>query len=84
MFAVMEPFLPRLLKRTGIIFERLGRDVDHHGTRAVYIADTRDHVRGMASEFRDLYTWIDGELQACRSDILGKGPDTLCGGPLSP
>ena len=63
MFAVMEPFLPRLLKRSGMIFHRMGRDLDHHGIRAVYLNDTREFVRDMEGEFRHLYTWIHGELR---------------------
>ena len=35
-FAMMEPFLPRLLRRAGIRFTRVGRDVDYHGLRAPY------------------------------------------------
>ncbi|MGR8930451.1 MAG: PEP-CTERM/exosortase system-associated acyltransferase, partial [Gammaproteobacteria bacterium] len=35
-FAMMEPFLPRLLKRSGIQFVRAGQDVDYHGIRAAY------------------------------------------------
>lgn len=62
MFAVMEPFLPRLLKRTGIAFHRLGRDVNHHGIRAVYVAETQDFIRRVEADFRDLYLWVRGEL----------------------
>ena len=63
MFAVMEPFLPRLLKRSGMVFRRMGQDLDYHGIRAVYITDTREFVRDMAGEFRELYTWIHGHLE---------------------
>ncbi len=63
MFAVMEPFLPRLLKRSGMVFRRMGRDVDHHGIRAVYVTDTREFVRDMAPELRELYCWISSELE---------------------
>ncbi|HYN78623.1 MAG TPA: PEP-CTERM/exosortase system-associated acyltransferase [Lamprocystis sp. (in: g-proteobacteria)] len=69
MFAVMEPFLPRLLKRSGMVFHRMGRDLDHHGIRAVYVTDTRDFVRDMDGEFRKLYDWIHGELDT--QDLTG-------------
>ena len=62
MYAVMEPFLPRLLRRSGLIFHRMGKDMDYHGIRAVYISDTREFVDGMDSSLRDLYAWIIGEL----------------------
>lgn len=78
MFAVMEPFLPRLLKRSGMLFQRMGRDVDHHGVRAVYVTDTREFVRNMDGEYRQLYTWIHGELleiaQSGAGGIARSGP----------
>ena len=35
-FAMMEPFLPRMLKRSGLAFSRAGQDIDYHGLRAPY------------------------------------------------
>ncbi len=54
MFAVMEPFLPRLLRRSGMLFERMGSDLNYHGIRALYVTDTRGFVEtidGEMSEF---------------------------------
>ena len=62
MFAVMEPFLPRLLKRSGMIFHRLGSDIDHHGIRAVYVTDTREFVQEMHGSLMELYWWIHAQL----------------------
>jgi N-acyl amino acid synthase of PEP-CTERM/exosortase system len=62
-FAVMEPFLPRLLKRSGLVFRRMGRDVDHHGIRAVYLTDHQEFQRGLTGEFETLYQWILAELR---------------------
>ncbi|WP_295438478.1 PEP-CTERM/exosortase system-associated acyltransferase [uncultured Thiodictyon sp.] len=62
MFAVMEPFLPRLLQRSGMTFRRMGRDLDHHGIRAVYLTDTRDFVRNLTGELQEVYAWIHDRL----------------------
>jgi len=62
-FAVMEPFLPRLLKRSGLNFRRMGQDVDHHGIRAVYLTDHEEFLRDLTGEFEILYQWILGELR---------------------
>jgi N-acyl amino acid synthase of PEP-CTERM/exosortase system len=63
LFALMEPFLPRLLTRFGVHFHRVGRDIDYHGIRAVYAIDTDEFVRTMGQEFRQLYSWITESVQ---------------------
>jgi N-acyl amino acid synthase of PEP-CTERM/exosortase system len=63
-FSVMEPFLPRLLNRSGLVFRRMGRDVHYHGIRAVYFADARDYVQELDQDFLTLYTWVQDELRA--------------------
>ena len=35
-FAMMEPFLPRLMSRSGINFGRAGADIEYHGTRTLF------------------------------------------------
>lgn len=57
-FAMMEPFLPRLLKRSGIVFQRAGADVDYHGIRAPYFIRTQDALEGMRPDLRELYDSI--------------------------
>lgn len=61
-FAMMEPFLPRLLKRAGIVFTRVGQDIDYHGLRAPYFIRTQDALDGMNTELRELYTVIEQQL----------------------
>ena len=61
-FAMMEPFLPRLLRRGGIFFHRVGADTDYHGTRAAYFTQTRDVLDTMPEEIRDLYLVIEKQL----------------------
>jgi N-acyl amino acid synthase of PEP-CTERM/exosortase system len=57
-FAMMEPFLPRLLKRSGINFRRAGQDIDYHGLRAPYFITTQSAVENMRPDLKELYTEI--------------------------
>ncbi len=57
-FAMMEPFLPRLLKHSGIIFQRAGQDIDYHGTRAPYFITTQSALDNMLPDLRELYNEI--------------------------
>lgn len=57
-FAMMEPFLPRLLKRSGIVFQRAGTDVDYHGLRAPYFITAQSAVNEMRPDLRELYREI--------------------------
>lgn len=54
-FAMMEPFLPRLLARSGIEFEKIGYDIDYHGMRAPYYITTGAAVKKMSPHLKDLY-----------------------------
>ena len=57
-FAMMEPFLPRLLKRSGINFRRAGQDIDYHGLRAPYFNTTQSALENMRPDLKELYTEI--------------------------
>jgi N-acyl amino acid synthase of PEP-CTERM/exosortase system len=57
-FAMMEPFLPRLMKRSGITFTRAGSDVDYHGLRAPYFIKTGSALTTMRPDLRELYEAI--------------------------
>ena len=57
-FAMMEPFLPRLLKRSGIVFQRAGADIDYHGMRAPYFITTQSALGNMRPDLKELYTEI--------------------------
>lgn len=63
-FAMMEPFLPRLLQRSGIVFQRVGQDIDYHGVRAPYFIRTQDAVDGMRADLRALYDEIYKNIKA--------------------
>lgn len=61
-FAMMEPFLPRLLKRSGICFVRAGQDTDYHGLRAPYYLDAQA-AETVNDELKPLYHWIRNQLK---------------------
>jgi len=57
-FAMMEPFLPKLMARSGINFQRAGEDVDYHGLRAPYFIRTEWALDDMLVDLRELYDAI--------------------------
>ena len=70
-FAMMEPFLPRMLERSGIRFQRAGADTDYHGVRAPYFIRTQDAVANMRPELSALYTSIRARIRAQVDRPLG-------------
>ncbi len=62
-FAMMEPFLPRLLRRSGLIFQRAGKDIDYHGIRAPYFITTQSALDNMRPELLELYHWIHQNIE---------------------
>ncbi len=74
-FAMMEPFLPRLMKRSGIFFERAGHDVDYHGNRALYFIRTEAGLLEMRGDLGDLYQEIK-RLVSADYEICGIGSGT--------
>jgi N-acyl amino acid synthase of PEP-CTERM/exosortase system len=61
-FALMEPYLPRLMRRAGYRFQRAGHDVEHNGTRAPYFIRTQRAVERLQPELRELYDAIHDDL----------------------
>lgn len=57
-FAMMEPFLPRLMHRSGIEFHRVGKDMNYHGIRAPYFITTQSALENMHPDLLKLYHWI--------------------------
>jgi len=70
-FAMMEPFLPRLLRRSGLIVHPAGREVEYHGARSPYYFETREIVSGMAEELQEFYAVICADFAA--SGLLSSG-----------
>jgi N-acyl amino acid synthase of PEP-CTERM/exosortase system len=63
LFAMMEPFLPRLLKRSGINFTKVGHDIDYHGLRAPYFVTTPEVKSNVVPELKELYDAIQELLK---------------------
>jgi len=53
--AMMEPYLPRLLRRQGILVQKAGKRVQYHGNRAPYYLNTEAAVPNMPPSLRGLY-----------------------------
>ena len=51
-FAIMEPFLPAILRRTGVTVSRVGEDFDYNGIRAPYYLNIDEAIRSAPSELR--------------------------------
>ncbi|MGY6277098.1 PEP-CTERM/exosortase system-associated acyltransferase [Methylomonas sp. MgM2] len=62
-FAMMEPFLPRMMHRSGIDFQRVGKEIDYHGIRAPYFITTQSALLNMHKDLLDLYYWIKQSLE---------------------
>jgi len=62
-FAMMEPFLPRLLKRTGIVFDRVGSDMDYHGIRAPYFVTPQSAMDNIQPDIKDMYEWVYKQIE---------------------
>ena len=60
--AMMEPFLPRLLKRSGILFRRAGEDIEYHGLRAPFFNTTQDVLENMRPDLKELYDIIHASV----------------------
>lgn len=54
-FAMMEPFLPRILEESGIMVHPAGQEIDYHGMRAPYYIDTSAVVSALSNEMREFY-----------------------------
>lgn len=71
-FAMMEPFLPRLLRRSGIPFERAGEDIDYHGLRAPYFTRTQEALQGMHEDLKELYDVVADRICKQYEDLIAK------------
>ena len=65
-FAMMEPFLPRLLSRSGLVVHRAGTEVEYHGQRSPYFFETAENVQAMAPELKDFYLAIRASFAASK------------------
>jgi N-acyl amino acid synthase of PEP-CTERM/exosortase system len=63
-FAMMEPFLPRLLGRSGLIPIPAGEETEYHGARSPYYWDTRVGVSNLVEDFKEFYAVIRADFAA--------------------
>lgn len=68
-FAIMEPFLPEILRRTGIQVQRVGEDFEHKGTRAPYYLDIQEAILRAPDELRLCYEVVRAQF----SEVLAPG-----------
>jgi hypothetical protein len=57
-FAMMEPFLPRLLRRSGFVVNPAGSAIEYHGVRTPFYLEAGEAVTDMADELKDFYQAI--------------------------
>lgn len=68
-FAMMEPFLPRLVKRSGICWQQAGKTIQYHGDRALYYIKTQSAVDNMVPDLKELYLAIHQEIAQSYSSL---------------
>ena len=62
MLAMMEPFLPRILDKSGIHFDQISETINYHGKRALYFSHIVDNEKTIIPELLGLYREIDEKL----------------------
>jgi len=65
-FAMMEPRLARLLKRSGLEFATVGEITDFHGHRAAHYIHVDDAITGLSADLMGLYRSISERLQGAQ------------------
>lgn len=66
-FAMMEPFLPRLLRRSGLLARPAGEEIQYHGIRSPFYWETREGVSTLEDEFKEFYDAILADFSAAAS-----------------
>ncbi|WOJ98261.1 PEP-CTERM/exosortase system-associated acyltransferase [Congregibacter brevis] len=61
-FAIMEPFLPTILRRMGVIVKRVGEDFEYKGIRAPYYLNIDEVVRDGPDDLRICYEVVRGQF----------------------
>ncbi len=62
--ASMEPFLPRLVKRSGMVFEQIGPAVDYHGNRATYLIHKQQVLDQLSQESKHMIDQMQHDMLA--------------------
>ena len=66
-FAMMEPFLPRLLRRSGLLARPAGEQIEYHGTRSPFYWETKEGVSTLKEEYKEFYDAILAEFARSNS-----------------
>jgi N-acyl amino acid synthase of PEP-CTERM/exosortase system len=66
-FAMMEPFLPRLLRRSGLLARPAGEQIEYHGTRSPFYWETKEGVSTLEDEYKEFYDAILAEFTPAHS-----------------
>lgn len=61
-FMMTEPFLPRLMSRSGIVVEKIGSQINYHGVRSPYFVTSGKAADGLVPDLKELYLTIDDHL----------------------
>jgi N-acyl amino acid synthase of PEP-CTERM/exosortase system len=69
MFAMMEPTLPRLLRKYGFNFIKVGDPIHYHGIREPYYIDNSTASNGMAKKLLPLYREIHAQLNCSKTEL---------------
>jgi N-acyl amino acid synthase of PEP-CTERM/exosortase system len=67
-YAMMERYLPRLLRRSGFRMEQAGEFIEYHGRRALYFTATDEVIGSLRPELRELYEAISRDFRAELND----------------
>lgn len=77
-YAMMEPRLARLLRRSGLEFRQVGSTIDYHGCRAAFHIHIDRALRGLEPMFHALYLRIARRLEVddvSRPRLRSASPD---------
>ncbi|GHE21830.1 PEP-CTERM/exosortase system-associated acyltransferase [Halomonas urumqiensis] len=75
-FAMMEPRFARLLKMSGLAFERIGELIDYHGPRAPFYIDQHQAERYLPERLVPLYEHIQQQLRPQLTSAMPHAMDT--------
>ena len=59
---MMEVFLPRLLKRSGIVYQKAGKDIEYHGISALNFMGMQSALDNMRPDLKDLHEAIHEQI----------------------
>lgn len=62
MFVLVEPRLQKRLKRVGLMFERAGENIEHHGTRALFFLRRSNFMSRFNEEMLGLFNLLESQL----------------------